>query len=261
MSEGLWHALVLAGGRGPGDPMAKAYGVTHKCLVPVGGAPMLSRVVAPLMACREIAGIRISIESRDVAAAALGDLLGSCDIVSSRESAARSAIAALEHEGSFPCLLTTGDHPLLTPQMVRHFLAEAVQSGADLCAGVASRQTIEAAFPDARRTYIRFADVEVSGCNLFALANPQALAALDFWHHLEPVRKKPWRLAGAFGLIPLIRFLTRRLTLDQAFAIASHRLQLDARPILLPFAEAAVDVDKPADKELAERIFAARHNS
>ena len=25
--------IVLAAGRGPGDPMAKAYGVTHKCLI------------------------------------------------------------------------------------------------------------------------------------------------------------------------------------------------------------------------------------
>jgi hypothetical protein len=210
------------------------------------------------MACREIADIRISIESRAVASAALGDLAGSCDIVPSRESAARSAIAALAHEGAFPCLLTTGDHPLLTPQMVRHFLDEAVRSEADLCAGLASRQTIAAAFPEARRTYIRFADIEVSGCNMFALTGARALAALEFWHYLESVRKKPWRLAAAFGLVPLIRFVTRTLTLDEAFATASRKLGLNAQPILMPFPEAAVDVDKPSDKELAERIFAAR---
>jgi hypothetical protein len=28
-------------------------------------------------------------------------------------------------------------------------------------------------------------------------------------------------------------------------------------PILLPFAECAIDVDKPADLELAERIFSS----
>jgi hypothetical protein len=52
------------------------------------------------------------------------------------------------------------------------------------------------------------------------------------------------------------------LNLDSAFAIASRRLGLEARPILLPFAEAAVDVDKPEDKELAERVLNARtHHS
>jgi CTP:molybdopterin cytidylyltransferase MocA len=261
VSTPRWQALILAAGRGPADPMARAFDVTHKCLVPIAGAPMLSRVVAPLMACHEIGDIRISIEDRALAEAALGDLAGRCDVVASRESAARSTIAALEREGSFPCLVTTGDHPLLTPQMIRHFLDKALRSGADLAAGLASRRIIEEAYPNAQRTYIRFADEDVSGCNLFALTTPRALAALDFWHYLEPVRKKPWRLAGAFGLLPLFRFLTRTLTLDQAFATGSRRLGLSLSPILMPYADAAIDVDKPADKDLVERILAQRLTS
>ena len=43
-----WNVIVLAAGRGPDDPMAAAYGVTHKCLVEVGGIPMLRRVVDTL---------------------------------------------------------------------------------------------------------------------------------------------------------------------------------------------------------------------
>ena len=45
------------------------------------------------------------------------------------------------------------------------------------------------------------------------------------------------------------------MNLERAFAIASRRIGIVARPILLPFAEAAIDVDKPADKELAEQIL------
>jgi len=258
VSEGSWHALILAAGRGPGDPMARAYGVTHKCLVPIGGVPMLLRVVETLTLAGAIDGIRISIDDVGIAREALGDLAARCDVVASRESAARSAIAALEQGGSLPCLLTTGDHPLLTPEMVRYFLSEAARSEADLCAGLASRKVIEAAYPEAKRTYIRFADVDVSGCNLFALTSSRALTALAFWHHLEPVRKKPWRLAGAFGFVPLLRFVTRTLTCEDAFAAASGKLKLNARPILMPFADAAVDVDKSADKELAEKVISRR---
>ena len=47
--------LVLAAGRGPDDPMAKAYGVTHKCLIEVGGEPMLKRVIHTLLASSQIA--------------------------------------------------------------------------------------------------------------------------------------------------------------------------------------------------------------
>ena len=258
MRSGSWQALVLAAGRGPDDPMASAYSVTHKCLVPVGGIPMLSRVVASLMACADIGPIAISIDDQAVAAEALGDLLMRCEIVPAQASAARSAIAALDRKPMFPSLITTGDHPLLTPEMVQFFLDRSASSGADLCVGLASRAVIERAHPDTKRTYLRFADNEVSGCNLFAFTHPRALEALRFWHYLEPVRKKPWRLAKAFGLAPLLQFITRTLTLDRAFAIASRRWQITTLPILMPFAEAAIDVDKPADKELAEKILLTR---
>ena len=59
------------------------------------------------------------------------------------------------------------------------------------------------------------------------------------------------------GALPLIRYAFGALTLDAAFAAASQRLGITVRPVLLPFAECAIDVDKPADLELAERIFSA----
>ena len=39
------NALILAGSRGPDDPMARAAGVSHKAMLPVDGVPMLLRVV------------------------------------------------------------------------------------------------------------------------------------------------------------------------------------------------------------------------
>ena len=258
MTAPRWNVLVLAGGRGPDDPMAKAYRVTHKCLVEIAGEPMLKRVVGTLLSTSDVASIAVSIETSGLLDEALGPLSKEVAFRASAESAARSALAALPADAEFPWLITTGDHPLLTSEMLHYFLAEAARSGADLCAGLATADTILRRFPDARRTYLTFGPDRVSGCNLFALTSPRALKALAFWHDLEKVRKQPWRLVGAFGPVALLRFLTRTLTLDSAFALASRRLGLTARPVLMPFAEAAVDVDKPADKELAERILRER---
>ncbi len=258
MITSAWNVLVLAAGRGPNDPMAKAYRVSHKCLVSVGGEPMLKRVVRTLGAHPAVASITVSIERRELLDDALGPLAGKVHFLPPRESAARSALAALESKPQFPWLITTGDHPLLTREMLQHFLAEATSSGADLCAGLASAETILARFPDAQRTFLAFGADRVSGCNLFALTSERALKALVFWHQLDHMRKRPWRLVGAFGPVALLRFATGMFTLDSAFALASRRLGLSARPVLMPFAEAAVDVDKPADKELAERILAER---
>jgi CTP:molybdopterin cytidylyltransferase MocA len=255
-----WNALVLAAGRGADDPMAKAYRVTHKCLIEIGGEAMLKRVVHTLLSSHQIASITVSIETSELLDDALGPLARKVAFLPSAESAARSALAALPEASGFPWLVTTGDHPLLTREILHYFLAEAARSDADLCAGLARAETILARFPNARRTYLEFGPDRVSGCNLFALSSPRARNALAFWHELETLRKRPWRLVGAFGPVALLRFFTGALTLDSAFALASRRLDLVARPVLLPFPEAAVDVDKPEDKELAEKIFAERRS-
>jgi len=258
VTPSAWNVLVLAAGRGPDDPMAKAYQVTHKCLVKVGGEPMLLRVIRTLSGHPAIGSISVCIEKRELLDDALGTLAKRVSFVPPQESAARSALAAVKAKPEFPWLVTTGDHPLLTQEMLQHFLDEATKAKADLCAGLATAETILARFPAAQRTFLTFGRDRVSGCNLFALTSPRAVAALDFWHHLESVRKKPWRMIGAFGPVALLRFALGMLTLDSAFALASRRLGLVARPVLMPFAEAAVDVDKPADKELAEKILAER---
>ena len=55
-------ALVLAGSRGAGDPVARAAGVAHKCLVPVAGVPMAVRVVETLAACPSVGRIALALE-------------------------------------------------------------------------------------------------------------------------------------------------------------------------------------------------------
>ena len=250
--SGHWQALVLAGGRGPDDPMAKAYGVSHKCLLEIAGIPMLQRVLDTLSAEPAIGQIAVSIETPEL----LAGLRSRAVHAPTSTSAARSAIAAIETGAvGMPLLLTTGDHPLLTPAMLRHFLSASERSTADLCVGLARAETILAAYPQSKRTFLTFGPDRVSGCNLFALKTPRALKALERWQYLEALRKKPWRLFGAFGPAALARFIAGAITLKGAFAIASRKLGLHAEAILMPFAEAAIDVDKPADKELAELIL------
>ena len=61
----------------------------------------------------------------------------------------------------------------------------------------------------------------------------------------------------AFGPTLLVAYLLRLCTLDQAMALASRRLGLRAVAVQIPIAEAAIDVDKPADLDLVESILAA----
>jgi GTP:adenosylcobinamide-phosphate guanylyltransferase len=254
-------ALVLAGSRGPADPVAAQRGLAHKCLVRAGGLPMLARVLDTLLASPWIGEIMVSAE-RASAILADPDIAWRVEerrvrLVDAAASPSLSVAAALTDCGPpFPVLLTTADHPLLRPEMVAHFCREAAGSGADVVAGLTASAILLARYPASRRTWLRFRDERYSGANLFALMTPAAVSAVAFWRRVEAERKRPWRIARAFGWTALVAYLLGRLTLEDAMARVSRAIGCKAAAVRMPFAEAAIDVDKPADLELVERILA-----
>lgn len=238
--------------------MAKAFGVVHKCTLPVVGVPMLQRVLTALTDAKMNLPILVSIDDASAGRTASGPLVVDVQMLASAASAPASARAAAIAANSFPVLVTTGDHALLTAEMVHDFQTQAEASGADFCVGLATAETILAAYPETRRTFFKLGPDRVSGCNLFAVLSPAGLKLFDVWSDLEKNRKKPWKLVAAFGILPLLKFLMGRMTLQSAFAEMSQRLDFKIAPILLPFAEAAIDVDKPSDHALAEEIIRKR---
>ena len=254
-------ALVLAGSRGPTDPLALSQGARHRALLEVGGTPMLLRVLRALRATRGIGRITVSIEEP----AALGSLPeldalvrdGALAIHRSLPSPSRSVQDVLDSlPAGRPLLVTTADHALLRPEIVERFLTDAEASGADLAIGLVAARLLRARFPESKRTFLRFRDDGYSGANLFLFRTARARNAASFWVRAERYRKRPWRLVSAFGPVALGLFLLRRLDLDQALERASRVIGARVAAIRLPFAEAAVDVDKPADLELARQLVA-----
>lgn len=250
-------ALVLAGSRGPDDVLARHAGVAHKCLVEVGGRPMLERVAATL---RDTAGIdRIVVALEGAAPAALREGVRARvpERLTFRDAAASPSLSAGEAFADLgpPLLVTTGDHPLLTPNIVEAFVRGAQADGADVVAGVVGRDAVERVLPDTRRTYLAFKDGDVSGANLFYLARDPAAAAVAFWRRVEADRKNPLKLAAAFGPILLAAYAAKRLTLDEALSRIAPKLGCSAGVVRLDEARAAVDVDKPEDLILAERLL------
>ena len=156
-----------------------------------------------------------------------------------------------------PILLTTADHALLRPEIVEHFCAAARKTGADLVVGMVRYEEVMHAFPGMRRTGIGFRDGKYCGCNLYAFLSPDARRAAEFWRRVEQDRKKPWRMIRALGWYSLLRYVGGRLTLDDALQLLSKRIGVDIDRVMLPYPEAAVDVDKPSDLEYVERLVRA----
>jgi GTP:adenosylcobinamide-phosphate guanylyltransferase len=153
-----------------------------------------------------------------------------------------------------PVLLTTADHALLSPLIIDHFCSAARASGCEVVAGIAKYETVTAAYPETRRTAIRLQDGAYCGCNLFAFLTPRSRIAANFWRRVENQRKKPLRLVRILGWMAILRYLTGRLSLEKALEWISQHLGFKAGAVLIPFPQAAVDVDSVSDWKLVERV-------
>lgn len=241
-------ALVLAGTRGGVDPAASYAGVSDKALIEVGGRSMLERVVEALRAAG-MTRILVSTASEPVRRRALG--LG-VEIVAAGAGPSASADLAFAATGA-PLLVTTADHALLRAEWVVDFLRDAPPD-ADVAALLARRESIERDAPPTSRTYLRFADGDWSGCNLFLLATPAAARALDLWQEVERHRKRPWRIVIRLGAGLLIRYLRGRVTLAEAVERLGAGAGVRACAVECRSGLAAIDVDKPADLDLVRGL-------
>lgn len=259
-------ALLLAGQRPGMDPLAAAFGMTLKALVPIAGETMLSRVARTLVDHPEIG--RVIVLAQDPGALTDGAdtrWLESHDKILFEPAGASVSGAIVDvlnaYPVDYPFLVTTADHPLLNTAMLDAFLVPAQAAGTDIAVGLVERRVLEAAYPGNRRTWLRFRGGAYSGANLFLLTAPAALAALNLWRTIEQQRKKSRAVIGAFGPLILVGVALRLLTLKGALARAGRRLGLTVAAVEIPIAEACIDVDKPADHALATDILFARDNA
>jgi CTP:molybdopterin cytidylyltransferase MocA len=251
-------ALVLAGRRGGEDPVARAAGVSHKALAPLHGRALIEWVLEALRGVPEVASITISTDDPEPLRShpALGPALaaGALALHRSGTSPADSVRDFVERSGSAAVLVTTADHPLLSAETVRGFVAAALASGADLCVALVPERAVLAVAPQGKRTWLKLGRARLTGANLFLARSPGAAKVAAFWRKAEGFRKEPWRLASVFGAVTLARFMAGRLSLDAAMAAVSKATGAHIHAVLLEDGRAGIDVDKLDDLALVEQL-------
>lgn len=252
-------AIILAAQR-PGviDPLAAEASISHKCLVPIEGAPLIAHVAQALQATPGIARLRIVVEPEVVpdVAAAMPAGPAPIDYVDPADNLADSVHAAALGVDQ-PMLVTTADNVLLTPGAVTTIL-NAVSGGADAAFAMARRETVLAAHPLGQRRFYRFADDSYSNCNLYAFAGPKALAAVESFRSGGQFAKKPLRLVTAVGLFNLALLLLHRISLVGAARRLSRRFRLRIEPVILADGAHAIDVDNRRTYDAAALLLATR---
>jgi molybdopterin-guanine dinucleotide biosynthesis protein A len=252
-------AVVLAGERPGGSAISRELGLAASVLVDVAGKSALARVIEALETSEMVEGgllcgpaEEIYINNKEIQQILN---VSSFQWTAPESGPSASALATLEQLDRFPVLLTAGDHALLSPGLVDFFCREAAKMDVDAVIGLAPYAVVHAAYPQSKRTVLKFSDGRYCGTNLFAILNREGKAGPAFWQELEAQRKRPWRMARHLGAGLLLRYLCGRLSLEKALQSLSRAMGCRIGYVRIEEARAAVDVDSVADRDLAEKIL------
>jgi GTP:adenosylcobinamide-phosphate guanylyltransferase len=147
MAERLTIIVLAAQRNGRLDPLAAEAGVTHKCLVPIQGRPLLAHVLAALAGVEGVDDIRIAVEAgADEKLRGVAEASGlPVRFTPAADNIADSVYAAAEGV-SGPIIVTTADNVLLTPYAVGEVAAR-LSAGDDIVVALARKEDIQAAHP------------------------------------------------------------------------------------------------------------------
>lgn len=253
--EARFDAVVLAGG--PPDATLTG-GALPKAFAAVGSSTMVERVIAALRGAqiRRVAVVGPVPLPPAVAAAAtlavpaVGGLLdnlaaGLAALDEGVPAGSPPAATSAPPREAVPVLVAAADVPLLTAAAVAGFLEAAQAAGADAAYAVVPREDVVRAAPGVRKTFVRLADGEFTGGSL-VLLRPGAFArARPVIERAVQARKRPWELAGLFGLAAIVGLATGRLRIAALERRAEALAGLRARAIICRDAGVALDVDTP----------------
>jgi GTP:adenosylcobinamide-phosphate guanylyltransferase len=153
-------------------------------------------------------------------------------------------------------LIVSCDIPAITPEIVDWRVNTALEYDADIDYVVVERRTMEKRFPGANRSYVRLKDVELCGGDI----NVARIALLEhehLWLQIIAARKNAFKQAALIGIDVLLLLLLKRISLQDAEHRVSKRLGVKGRACISPYAEVAMDVDKPHQLELMRSDLAS----
>jgi GTP:adenosylcobinamide-phosphate guanylyltransferase len=257
MAEPFGIVILAAQRDGRLDPLAAEAGVTHKCLVPIGGRPLLAHVLAALAEVEGIESVRISVEPG--AEAMLAPVAAASGLpvrfAAAAETLPDSVYAAAEGIES-PIVITTADNVLLTAAAVRQVAAR-LAAGDDAVLALARKEDVLSAHPQGQRRFYNFRDGEYSNCNLYGLSR-RGLRLAEVFREGGQFAKNPMRLGRALGYFNLLLLRYGLVTVGRAMERFGRRFGVRASAVLLEDGAHAIDVDNRRTYDIAALLLDRR---
>lgn len=80
----------------------------------------------------------------------------------------------------------------------------------------------------------------------------------DLWEKLTNARKSPLKQAAMIGLFTMLLIAIKLITLETTAKRVCRKLKIRGKVLVVPYAEMAMDVDKPHQFELMEKYLSER---
>jgi GTP:adenosylcobinamide-phosphate guanylyltransferase len=245
-------AVILAGGDGEViDPTQR-----FKGLVPIAGKPLVEWVVDAFRSAERIGEIAVVIPTAEN----LGGWVDRVDklVVSNRDFMDNAIAGTAAFRTDRPVIVATGDIPLLTGAAVDAFIEAGLATGAEFVYPLVRKETVEAVYPGAQRTYFKLKSGRYTGGNAMMVDPKLIPAARELGQRLFNDRKNAVATVRTAGFGFAVRFVLGRLEPTDLADKIRDLLGGTGAAVVLEDASIAMDVDKPADLELVERLLLGR---
>ena len=244
--------VIMAGGSpGPDDPLYAYTQGRPKALIDMNGRTMLERVVDALQASCSIEDVVVVGPGSDM------DMHFQRPVhhLPDQNNLVANALAGInwlrqQKPDTRIVFLCSADIPTITGDIVDKFVELCRPFDRAIYYCFATQATIETRFPHSRRTFVKLKGLNVAGGDVALIHAELADSHYELWQAMTNARKHAWQLARIVGLPMLLKFLFRRVSLADIETTAERLINRPAKIILSPYAELAMDADKPRQVEL-----------
>jgi GTP:adenosylcobinamide-phosphate guanylyltransferase len=259
----LMDAVVTAGGIPlAGEPLYEYTAGKPKALLDFAGKPMIQWVLDALSASNHVGRVVV------VGLPPFTDI--HCDhpmtIIDTQGSILANLKAGVEELQNLGKITTkvlgvSSDIPAITGAMIDWLVQSVQQSDHDLYYNVISRELMENKYPNSKRTYLKFKDIEVCGGDINAFDYHMIFQKQTLFEQIIGSRKNPLKQASILGFDTLFLLLLKKMTLAQAEISVSKKIGSRGRAIVCPYPEMGMDIDKSHQLEELRSSFSSHQET
>ena len=227
------------------DRVSAAAGVAHKSLVPLVGMPMAWHVVRALRESDRIGEIVVvGIGPDEIDFGVPVHHVPNQPSLWASQNAGLRKLRELNADDRYVIALSA-DIALLSGKIVNRFIEACEPFEHDVYWGIVRKDVMLAAFPKSRRTYLPLREGSFCSSDLYLGRLSAGFHIQERIRYFIENRKNVLALVWKLGLSTMFKFLLRRLAIADIVDVAYRIAGVRGGPVVLPLAEAGMDVDKP----------------